>query len=72
MVNDFCGILEKNCRSRERPENFGHGRNRASVRDCAVMAAYGFDIKISEAECVAKLLERYRQLAEHGESESRS
>ena len=43
-----------------------------AVRDCAVMAAYGFDIKISEAECVAKLLERYRQLAEHGESESRS
>jgi hypothetical protein len=62
LVNDFCGILEKNCRSRERPENFGHGRNRASVRDCAVMAAYGFDIKISEAECVAKLFQMYQKL----------
>jgi len=30
--------------------------------DRAVMAAYGFDIKMTENECVAKLLEMYREL----------
>jgi len=30
--------------------------------DRAVMAAYGFDIKLSESDCVARLLEMYQQL----------
>lgn len=30
--------------------------------DFAVMAAYGFDKKITESECVAELMERYREL----------
>lgn len=30
--------------------------------DFAVMAAYGFDRKITESECVAELMERYREL----------
>ena len=32
--------------------------------DFAVMAAYGFDRKITESECVAELMERYRELTE--------
>ena len=38
-------------------------RKAHQANDRAVMAAYGFDLKISEAECVAKLMERYRELA---------
>ena len=38
-------------------------RKAHQANDRAVMAAYGFDTKISEAECVAKLMERYRQLS---------
>ena len=38
-------------------------RKAPQANDRAVMAAYGFDTKISEAECVAKLMERYRQLS---------
>ena len=37
-------------------------RKAHQANDRAVMAAYGFDTKISEAECVARLMERYRQL----------
>lgn len=32
------------------------------ANDAAVMAAYGFDLKMTEAEVVAKLMEMYRQL----------
>ena len=32
--------------------------------DFAVMAAYGFDKKITESECVAELMRRYRELTE--------
>ena len=32
--------------------------------DFAVMAAYGFDRKITESECVAELMGRYRELTE--------
>lgn len=32
--------------------------------DFAVMAAYGFDRKIAESECVAELMGRYRELTE--------
>ena len=46
-------------------------RKAHQANDRAVMQAYGFDTKISEAECVAKLMERYRRLAERSESESR-
>ena len=38
-------------------------RKAHQANDRTVMAAYGFDTKISEAECVAKLMERYRELA---------
>ena len=37
-------------------------RKAHQVNDRAVMAAYGFDTKISEAECVAKLMEMYQAL----------
>ena len=37
-------------------------RKAHQANDRAVMAAYGFDLKISEAECVAKLLEMYQVL----------
>jgi len=30
--------------------------------DKAVMKAYGFDIKMTESECVAKLMEMYQNL----------
>lgn len=33
------------------------------ANDRAVMAAYGFNSKLSESECVAKLFEMYAQLA---------
>lgn len=32
------------------------------MNDKAVMEAYGFDIKMTEAECVAELMKRYQQL----------
>ena len=32
--------------------------------DFAVMAAYGFDRKITESECVAELMRRYREMTE--------
>ncbi len=38
-------------------------RKAHQANDRAVMAAYGFDTKISEAECVARLMEMYRELA---------
>ena len=37
-------------------------RKAHQANDRAVMAAYGFDTKISEAECVAKLMEMYQEL----------
>ncbi len=37
-------------------------RKAHQANDRAVMAAYGFDTKISEAECVARLMERYQEL----------
>ena len=33
------------------------------ANDRAVMAAYGFNSKLSESECVAKLFEMYAHLA---------
>ena len=38
-------------------------RKAHQANDRAVMAAYGFDTKISKAECVARLMEMYRELA---------
>lgn len=38
--------------------------NTHKLNDKAVMEAYGFDIKITESECVAKLFEMYEQLTE--------
>ena len=35
------------------------------ANDRAVMAAYGFDTKISEAECVARLMEMYQELTKN-------
>ena len=32
------------------------------LNDKAIMEAYGFNIKMTEAECVAKLMKRYQQL----------
>ena len=37
-------------------------RKAHQANDRAVMAAYGFDLKISEAECVARLMEMYQAL----------
>ena len=37
-------------------------RKAHQANDRAVMAAYGFDTKISEAECVAKLMSMYQEL----------
>ena len=37
-------------------------RKAHQANDRAVMAAYGFDTKISEAECVARLMEMYQAL----------
>ena len=37
-------------------------RKAHQANDRAVMAAYGFDLKISEAECVARLMEMYQVL----------
>ena len=34
--------------------------------DRAVMAAYGFPVKMSESECVAELFRRYQALAAKG------
>lgn len=34
------------------------------ANDFAVMAAYGFDKKISESECVAELMRMYREMTE--------
>ena len=40
-----------------------HGLRKAhQANDRTVMAAYGFDTKISEAECVAKLMGMYQEL----------
>ena len=36
------------------------------ANDRAVMAAYGFSMKLTESECVAKLLEMYSQLVKKG------
>ena len=40
-------------------------RKAHQANDRAVMAAYGFDTKISEAECVAKLMEMYQDLVKN-------
>lgn len=40
-------------------------RKAHQANDRAVMAAYGFDTKISEAECVAKLMEMYQKFMGH-------
>ena len=34
------------------------------ANDAAVMRAYGFEVSLSESECVKRLLERYKKLAE--------
>lgn len=39
-------------------------RKAHQANDFAVMAAYGFDRKITESECVAELMKMYRKLAE--------
>ena len=39
-------------------------RKAHQANDFAVMAAYGFDKKITESECVAELMRRYRELTE--------
>lgn len=39
------------------------------ANDFAVMAAYGFDKKITESECVAELMKRYRELTEKDKNE---
>ena len=43
-------------------------RKAHQANDRAVMAAYGFDVKMSEAECVARLMEHYRRLVEQSEN----
>lgn len=39
-------------------------RKAHQANDFAVMAAYGFDRKITESECVAELMKRYQELVE--------
>ncbi|MCD8096431.1 MAG: hypothetical protein LUE12_09980 [Ruminococcus sp.] len=39
-------------------------RKAHQANDFAVMAAYGFDRKITESECVAELMRRYQELIE--------
>lgn len=41
-------------------------RKAHQMNDLAVMAAYGFDRKITESECVAKLMKMYKKLTEKG------
>ncbi len=43
-------------------------RKAHQANDFAVMAAYGFDRKITESECVAELMRRYRELVKEGEA----
>ncbi len=42
-------------------------RKAHQANDFAVMAAYGFDRKITESECVAELMRRYRELVKEAE-----
>ena len=37
-------------------------RKAHQMNDKAVMQAYGFSIKMTESECVAKLMEMYQEL----------
>ena len=37
-------------------------RNAHQVNDRAVMQVYGFDVKMTEAECVGELMNRYQSL----------
>ena len=39
-------------------------RKAHTENDRAVMKAYGFDIKLSEADCVAELMKMYQKLVE--------
>ncbi|MDD7294159.1 MAG: methylase, partial [Oscillospiraceae bacterium] len=39
-------------------------RKAHQLNDLAVMAAYGFDRKMTESECVAALMKRYQALTE--------
>ena len=41
-------------------------RRAHTANDKAVMAAYGFDLKMTEADCVAALLKMYQALLESG------
>ena len=41
-------------------------RKAHQMNDLAVMAAYGFDRKITESECVAELMKMYKKLTEKG------
>ena len=41
-------------------------RKAHQMNDIAVMAAYGFDRKITESECVAELMKMYKKLTEKG------
>ncbi|MCC8110671.1 MAG: hypothetical protein LIO74_03290 [Ruminococcus sp.] len=41
---------------------FQWSKNCDWANDFTVMAAYGFDRKITESECVAELMRRYREL----------
>ena len=45
-------------------------RKAHQANDRAVMAAYGFDTKISEAECVAALMRMYQILVKNLRSEN--
>ncbi|MBR1885254.1 MAG: hypothetical protein IJ812_02485, partial [Schwartzia sp.] len=47
-------------------------RKAHQANDRAVMAAYGFDTKISEAECVARLMEMYQDLVKNLQSENQN
>ena len=40
-------------------------RKAHQANDLAVMAAYGFDKKITESECVAELMKMYQKLTEN-------
>ncbi len=43
-------------------------RKAHQANDFAVMAAYGFDRKITESECVAELMRRYRELVKEADA----
>ena len=44
---------------------YGTGGITVTDNDLAVMAAYGFDKKITVSECVAELMKMYQKLTEN-------